>query len=103
MRQGKSVHWHIDQLTERGIITGIWIVPKGRECDLVSMLAQLPVPIPGFGSSDCGRCRSHLLHWPVCRSEQLRPTSEELIGYWGGMRRFHAISAGSVDHQYAGV
>jgi Uri superfamily endonuclease len=78
MRQGKSVHRHIDQLTERGIITGIWIVPKGRECDLASMLAQLPVPIPGFGSSDCGRCRSHLLHWPVCRSEPLRRTSEDV-------------------------
>jgi len=25
MRQGKTVHWHIDQLTERGTVTGIWI------------------------------------------------------------------------------
>ena len=34
MRRGKSVHWHIDQLTERGIISGSWIVCNGRECDL---------------------------------------------------------------------
>ena len=64
MRRGKSVHWHIDQLTERGSITGAWIVRNGRECDLVAMLAPLPMPIPGFGSSDCSRCLSHLLYLP---------------------------------------
>ncbi len=64
MRQGKSLHWHIDQLTERGAVTGTWIAPNGRECDLVAMLAPLPMPIPGFGSSDCSRCLSHLLYLP---------------------------------------
>jgi Uri superfamily endonuclease len=61
MRRGKSVHWHIDQLTERGVVSGSWIACNGRECDLVAMLAQLPIPIARFGSSDCNRCRSHLL------------------------------------------
>ena len=56
MRHGKSVHWHIDQLTERGIIIGSWIVPNGRQCELVAMLGSLPMPIPGFGSSDGHRC-----------------------------------------------
>lgn len=65
MRRGKSVRWHIDQLTECGIVTGAWIVCGGRECDLVAKLAPLPAPIPGFGSSDCRRCRSHLLYWPI--------------------------------------
>jgi Uri superfamily endonuclease len=65
MRQGKSVHWHIDQLTERGAVTGAWTVRNGRECDLVAMLAPLPMPVPGFGSSDCSRCRSHLLFLPT--------------------------------------
>jgi Uri superfamily endonuclease len=64
MRHGKSLHWHIDQLTERGTVTGIWIVRNGRECDLVAMLAALPMPIPGFGSSDCSCCLSHLLYLP---------------------------------------
>jgi Uri superfamily endonuclease len=64
MRHGKSLHWHIDQLTERGAVTGTWIVRNGRECDLVAMLAPLPMPIPGFGSSDCSRCLSHLLYLP---------------------------------------
>jgi histidyl-tRNA synthetase len=65
MRQGKSVRWHIDQLTERGAVSGSWVVRNGRECDLIAMLASLPMPIPGFGSSDCARCRSHLLHLPT--------------------------------------
>ena len=65
MRHGKPVRWHIDQLTERGAVIGSWILRNGRECDLVAMLAPLPMPIPGFGSSDCVRCRSHLLYWPI--------------------------------------
>jgi histidyl-tRNA synthetase len=64
-RRGKSLRWHIDQLTERGAVTGIWVARNGRECDLVAMLASLPTPVPGFGSSDCACCRSHLLHWPA--------------------------------------
>ena len=64
MRRGKSVHWHIDQLTERDTVTGAWIVRNGRECDLVAMLVLLETPIPGFGSSDCTHCRSHLLRAP---------------------------------------
>jgi len=64
MRRAKSLHWHVDQLTERGTVTGTWIVRNGRECDLVAMLAPLPMPFPGFGSSDCSRCLSHLLYLP---------------------------------------
>jgi Uri superfamily endonuclease len=44
-------------------VLGAWIVPGGNECDLVAGLAHLPIPLTGFGSSDCGRCRSHLLAW----------------------------------------
>jgi histidyl-tRNA synthetase len=65
MRRGKSMHWHIDQLTERGRVIGSWIVLNGRECELVAMLGALAMPIPGFGSSDCMYCRSHLLYWPT--------------------------------------
>jgi Uri superfamily endonuclease len=63
MRRGKAMHWHIDQLTERGSVVGSWISPGGDECELVRRFTQLPIPIPGFGSSDCGKCRSHLLQW----------------------------------------
>jgi hypothetical protein len=42
-----------------------WILPGGVECDLVDMNSALPVPIVGFGSTDCERCHSHLLG-PIC-------------------------------------
>ncbi|ATQ68706.1 MULTISPECIES: GIY-YIG nuclease family protein [Methylosinus] len=64
MRRGKARRWHIDQLTEAGRVLGAWIAPGGDECALVTALAALPIPLEGFGSSDCPRCRSHLLHWP---------------------------------------
>lgn len=64
MRRGKRRHWHVDLLTEAGRVAGAWIVPGGDECALVAALSHLPMPIPGFGSSDCRRCRSHLLRQP---------------------------------------
>ena len=63
MRRGKSVRWHVDQLTERGLVIGSWIFPGGDECEVVRMCSYLPMPIAGFGSSDCATCRSHLLQW----------------------------------------
>lgn len=64
MRQDKTVRWHIDKLTTVGTVAGCWVFPDGDECALVARLAALPAPVPGFGSSDCTVCRSHLLAWP---------------------------------------
>jgi histidyl-tRNA synthetase len=64
MRRGKPIRWHVDQLTEPGRVRGALIFPGQRECALAAQLAHLPVPIPGFGSSDCRRCASHLFAWP---------------------------------------
>ena len=64
MRHGKSMHWHIDSLTEAGTVLGAWTFPGGRECDLVARLSHLPIAAHGFGSSDCPRCTSHLFRWP---------------------------------------
>ena len=63
MRHGKSIHWHIDTLTESGTVLGAWTFPGGNECDLVDSLSHLPIAVEGFGSSDCSRCVSHLLRW----------------------------------------
>ncbi|MBK3774840.1 DUF123 domain-containing protein [Azospirillum brasilense] len=63
-RRDKPERWHVDRLTAAGRLLGAWIVPGGDECALVAALSGLPVPVPGFGSSDCRRCASHLLHWP---------------------------------------
>ena len=64
MQKGKAIRWHVDRLTTKGIVLGAWVFPGGDECQLVAMLAGMPVPIPGFGSSDCETCESHLLEWP---------------------------------------
>ena len=64
MRADKKPHWHIDRLTATGVVEGAWVVPGGDECALVAALAPLPVPLPGFGSTDCRTCPSHLLRWP---------------------------------------
>jgi histidyl-tRNA synthetase len=64
MRRAKTIRWHIDRLSEVGIVQGAFVFSDASECELVASLALLPVPIPGFGSSDCKTCRSHLLRWP---------------------------------------
>ncbi len=63
MRRDKKPHWHIDQLTLAGVVEGAFIQPDGDECALNSTLSHLPIPLEGFGSSDCPRCRSHLRYW----------------------------------------
>ncbi len=64
MRRGKPVRWHVDRLTMRGIVRGAFVLPGGDECALAAALSHLPAPVPGFGSSDCRRCASHLFVWP---------------------------------------
>lgn len=64
LRRRKPMRWHVDRLTTRGRVVAVWAFANGDECALVGRLRGLPVPLPGFGSSDCDRCRSHLLTWP---------------------------------------
>jgi Uri superfamily endonuclease len=70
MRIEKSVRWHVDRLTKVSTVIGAWSFPGGDECDLVRMLSHLSFPIPGFGSTDCPSCRSHLLSWQAHRHWQ---------------------------------
>lgn len=64
MRRQKRAHWHIDQLTSAARILGAFIDEAGDECALNAALDSLPIPIAGFGSSDCRRCAAHLRFWP---------------------------------------
>lgn len=64
LRADKKPHWHIDRLTARAKIVDVRAYPGGRECDLVTELLSRPgahAPVPGFGSSDCRDCVSHLV------------------------------------------
>jgi histidyl-tRNA synthetase len=67
LRPDKRLHWHVDHLTMAGSVERVFVLPNGRECDLVDRALQLPaihVPVAGFGSSDCRRCAAHLLAVP---------------------------------------
>ena len=75
MRRRKKVRWHVDQLTMRA--AEAWALPfpdapggnsaeRATECTLARQLLATEAftpSLPGFGSSDCARCQSHLLLW----------------------------------------
>ncbi|MDP6565559.1 MAG: GIY-YIG nuclease family protein [Alphaproteobacteria bacterium] len=64
LRRDKAVRWHVDHLTRRGRVLDVLALPDGDECTLAARIGGSrgsAVPIPGFGSSDCRQCRSHLL------------------------------------------
>lgn len=64
LRLEKRAHWHVDQLTAVARVHGAFLIAGGSECALNAALSALPIPLPGFGSSDCPRCVSHLRHFP---------------------------------------
>ncbi|WP_297003536.1 GIY-YIG nuclease family protein [Thalassospira sp. UBA848] len=61
----KKPHWHVDELTSNGAgrVVSVLAVPGGNECVLRAALQEpdTQVPVPGFGSSDCHSCLSHLI------------------------------------------
>lgn len=60
---GGRVHWHVDHISAAACCVAVEAYPGGRECDIVAPLVAggAAVPVPGFGSSDCGTCSAHLL------------------------------------------
>ncbi|SDH56387.1 GIY-YIG nuclease family protein [Roseospirillum parvum] len=64
LRRDKAIRWHVDRLTvEPAVEVGFLAFPGAGECALVAALlaAGATVPVPGFGSSDCRICPSHLV------------------------------------------
>lgn len=61
MRRPKLCHWHVDQISAVADVVGAFVWPGGNECALAARWARVGTPVAGFGSSDCRRCRSHLL------------------------------------------
>lgn len=56
--------WHLDYLKPDLRMHAAWSFEGGRECDVVDAMLKIAgasTPIRGFGASDCGRCRSHLV------------------------------------------
>ncbi len=63
LRKGKRLRWHIDYLTESGIvkIEEVLAIPSAEERELVRVLMEFGSPIIlGFGCSDHKDDRSHL-------------------------------------------
>ena len=68
IRADKRPHWHVDRLTAAGRVERIFALPGGCECDLADRalaLTGIHAPVAGFGSSDCRRCKSHMLSVPT--------------------------------------
>ena len=59
----KRKKWHVDWLTTVAGDVCVLPVVGGSECALITMLGNQGLgfpPVPGFGSSDCRSCQSHL-------------------------------------------
>jgi len=57
-------HWHIDYLRAQATIEEVWVRNGRRRLEhlwarFFSSMPGVSVPMPGFGSSDCG-CEAHL-------------------------------------------
>ncbi len=77
MRHGKTLHWHIDQLTVRGTVTGAWIVRNGRECDLVAILARCRCQFQGLPAIVCAAgatcCTGRSEYQPASSDSKILP------------------------------
>ena len=66
VKRDKSVRWHIDQLSIKASDHFALGWCGGKECAIIRALETrqgVNHPIPGFGSSDCKCCTSHLLRF----------------------------------------
>lgn len=66
LRSDKKPHWHVDALTAIAVRLVGFAVEGAFECDLGARLVRsghFSHVHPGFGSSDCHTCPSHLLEW----------------------------------------
>jgi len=64
IRPKSKLHWHIDHVTSAGKMVAAGVIKNGSECKLVDQALTRPgalIPLPGFGSSDCRNCASHLV------------------------------------------
>ncbi|MDD3798232.1 MAG: DUF123 domain-containing protein [Novosphingobium sp.] len=65
-RREKKPHWHVDRLTVLAQPLHALTLAGGSECTIAGRLAAaggFEPALPGFGSSDCAACPSHLLKW----------------------------------------
>lgn len=81
LKAAKSIRWHVDYLTNVAGVDALAALPGANECAIVAALSLIDgvsFPYPGFGSSDCKNCRSHLLRVPPSID------AETVFGLMGG-------------------
>lgn len=64
LRGAVARHWHIDWLLGGAVDRRVMALPGRSECEVLGRLLRIEgasVPVPGFGSTDCRNCASHLL------------------------------------------
>lgn len=81
-------HWHVDYLRPHVEVEHVWVCygRKRREHKWAKLLASMPgvsVPMPGFGSSDCG-CEAHLFFF---KSDTIRDRIRDVLSAQGGQCR----------------
>ncbi|MCB2047891.1 MAG: GIY-YIG nuclease family protein [Novosphingobium sp.] len=62
----KKPHWHVDRLTLAASKIEALAAADACECEIAACLnasGSFEHILPGFGSSDCRSCSSHLLAW----------------------------------------
>jgi len=67
LQPARHPHWHIDHLRQMTTVVGVWYTNDVAhlECDWANAASahRGVLPVPGFGSSDCG-CYTHLIATP---------------------------------------
>ncbi|WP_237152129.1 GIY-YIG nuclease family protein [Oryzibacter oryziterrae] len=75
LRAEKKPHWHVDRVTAVAGAMEALGFPGGEECAVVAGLlaaGEWSVAMPGFGSSDCRTCASHLLRYEGAGRPEVR-------------------------------
>jgi len=68
LKKDKKKRWHIDYLLEKAKIINVLIaeVKENMEHQISNKLflqKGAEINVPGFGSSDCNRCKAHLIYF----------------------------------------
>ncbi len=84
-KRGKKIHWHVDNLTEKGeVLEAYYVVREDRlECEIARRIRL--ERISGFGDSDC-RCGGHLFY--SADKNQMVVEIKSVMSVFGEVKKF---------------
>ncbi|MHA1732711.1 MAG: GIY-YIG nuclease family protein [Promethearchaeota archaeon] len=99
----KKAHWHVDYFlaspTTRILEVGVHFSGVGRgslECQVSRLVSRVPgvsIPHPGFGSSDCRSCESHLYYLGTKFRKTWESVKVRVVASSGERTKFFIIRA----------